>query len=478
MARTSQVPPRGTRRYWRQFKFLDHAGKQVTLGRMYSTDPNRPPDPDTSFSFQVYSLIQLDSDHTKLLEYLTSGFDWDLIPTFEIYAEQQPDVFSCVEHQRREIAHRKVSRDTSMNESLPLIAKVAAARYDSRRQGFLIVITSDSYRVGFLRPDQEPGSWPLWAHFNRKFPYRTIVDRTSRLSGNPYDYLYQGVPDEEGIEVWPEAIEISVRRIQLIGTMQNELQMLYHKSFKHVDGELEVDYGLDEDEGQPNDPTGTAQAGDVLIHQAQALSLNDFQVTEGPGDAISIRSNNIMPSGPDLRYIIYAPFLLHYPDHSLDSTARALTSAITPHLPEGKTIQFEFYRPPDTSLSSIISFHRDLLRTRPDFQVGALHNISTPQPGNNEMIQSRVYPCLRREFPPFNTFMEEPYRVFAVVLDKLDFINETGVLFVLTDGGKQKPQMGIDVDYCETQVWRSGGMAEVARRLGMLILDEMEQRAT
>ncbi|KAL2008683.1 hypothetical protein VTN00DRAFT_6877 [Thermoascus crustaceus] len=215
MARTSQVPPKGSRRYWFQFNFLDHAGKQVTLGRMYSTDLNRPPDPDPSFSFQVYSLIQLDSDHTKLLEYLTSGLDWDLIPTFEIYAEQQPDIFSYVEHQRREIAHRKASRDTPTDESLPLIAKLAAAR---------------------------------------------------------------------------------LKR------------------------------------------------------------------------------------------------------------------------------------------------------------------------------------CLRREFPPFNTFMEELYRVFTVVLNKPDFINETGVLFVLTDGGKQKPQMGIDIDDYEAQVWRSGGMAEVARRLGMLMLDEMEQQ--
>jgi hypothetical protein len=67
---------------------------------------------------------------------------------------------------------------------------------------------------------------------------------------------------------------------------------------------------------------------------------------------------------------------------------------------------------------------------------------------------------------------------FAVVLDKPDFVDKAGVLFAMTDGDKLKGNPedifeGPNSDYFETQVWRSAGMAEAARRMGMLVLDEM-----
>lgn len=70
-----------------------------------------------------------------------------------------------------------------------------------------------------------------------------------------------------------------------------------------------------------------------------------------------------------------------------------------------------------------------------------------------------------------------------MVLDKPDFINQAGVLFVMADGGRCKQHPG-DIhescggpnsDYYKTQVWRSAGMAEAARRLGMVVFDEMEK---
>lgn len=109
--------------------------------------------------------------------------------------------------------------------------------------------------------------------------------------------------------------------------------------------------------------------------------------------------------------------------------------------------------------------------------VGALHNVSTGG--------TCVYPCARSEHLPVGFQQErEPYKVFAVVLDKPDFINENGVLFILTDGGKMiaeptnetTDEPGPYSDYYETQVWRSAGMAEVARRLGMLALVEQQQQ--
>ena len=66
-----------------------------------------------------------------------------------------------------------------------------------------------------------------------------------------------------------------------------------------------------------------------------------------------------------------------------------------------------------------------------------------------------------------------------MVLDKPNFVEEAGVVFVMTDEGRLKGDpgnvfgAGPNSDYFETQVWRSAGMAEAARRLGMLVLDEM-----
>lgn len=260
--------------------------------------------------------------------------------------------------------------------------------------------------------------------------------------------------------------------VHVVDEIQSEMGS--HRSLYSDEG---YDYGLDEDEGQPTDQTELSPAEDILSNQAQALSLEDFSVTHGPGEAITITSNAIA-TDPNIRYSIYVPFL-HYSggNYSLETVARAFTSAVISHFPQGKTIHLEFHKPPNVSLSSIIFFHRGILRFRPEMSVGALHNISTGG--------TRVYPCARSEHLPVGFQQErEPYKVFAVVLDKPDFINENGVLFILTDGGKMiaeptnetTDEPGPYSDYYETQVWRSAGMAEVARRLGMRALVEQQQQ--
>lgn len=60
------------------------------------------------FALQIYSTLPLDSDHTALCEYLSREISSWPSMSFEIYSPQ-PDVFACVEHQRREIAHRKTT---------------------------------------------------------------------------------------------------------------------------------------------------------------------------------------------------------------------------------------------------------------------------------------------------------------------------------------------------------------------------------
>lgn len=470
MVRSSQTAT-ASKPVWRQHNFVDHGGNQATSIRWSFEDSHDPNEPSGfPFSFQVYSTLPLDGNLSKLVEYLGSDiFDEGFFPSWEIYAEQ-PDVFSCVEHERREIAYRKEASQTpsaaSDSPSLPLIPKVATDPHDPRRLGFLILITSDSYRGGSAPPNQIDPMGPLWVSFERKYPYKTCVDTASRLENDP-DQARRllGIPIEE-IEVLPEKIEILAKRKQGTHAMLNTLSTMYRMSFQN-DGR--PDYGSDEDEGRPTDQVEMTQGGDNLTLRAQALSLRDFQVTLGLGDTVTVTSST-MTSNPDLRYIVYAPFL-HYPgvSDSLESTARAFTSAIVLHLPQGKTIHFEFHKPQDTTLSSIIAFHRTQTSKRPEMSVGALHNIQAQL--------TRVYPCTRNERRPFFPDIER-YKTFAVVLDKPNFVDEAGVLFAMTDGGKLKGNPGDffggpNSDYFETQVLRSAGMAEAARRLGMLVLDEM-----
>lgn len=117
-----------------------------------------------------------------------------------------------MEHQRREIARRKASRhaktttEDSQLPKLPGIAKVVPDEHDKLFQGFLIVITSHSYRVGWAQnPEYELGTGPLWVTFNRKFPSKILVDLRSRLKMDPRDAeLLLGVSPEE-LEVFPES---------------------------------------------------------------------------------------------------------------------------------------------------------------------------------------------------------------------------------------------------------------------------------
>ncbi|KAL1980100.1 hypothetical protein VTN96DRAFT_4661 [Rasamsonia emersonii] len=190
----------------------------------------------------------------------------------------------------------------SGSQSLPLIPKVATDRFDRRRRGFLIVITSDSYRSGAAPPRHIESTGPLWVIFDRKFPHKTCMDTTTRLESDPREAQAIGMAIEE-IEVLPEKTEILVKRIQGTYDMRSDLWLMYQRSFQEDES---PDYGLDEDEDQPTDQIeemGDGPAEDTLNHQAQALSLStDFKVTTGPGNAITVTSSssssNTMTSDP------------------------------------------------------------------------------------------------------------------------------------------------------------------------------------
>jgi len=195
------------------------------------------------FAFQVYSTIPLDPDHEALCQYLAQEIDFRPGPAFEVYAPQ-PDAFACVEHQRREIAHRKRIRPGE--DFFPGIAKVEPDEFDRLPQGFLLVITSDVYRAGFQADDHyEKGTGPLLVTFNRSFPEKTVVDvRSWRTTAPPCSKDVDHEPNP-----CPERNEITVQKCQGIWNMKWDLKWIFRRSIQH---DFNYDYGLlDDDEGEP-----------------------------------------------------------------------------------------------------------------------------------------------------------------------------------------------------------------------------------
>jgi hypothetical protein len=162
------------------------------------TNPEALIGPLPLIAIQVYTTLPLDSDSdhelVTLCQYLASGIDHGPNVSFEIYVTPQPDVFACVEHQRRDILYRK--NNLPADGFFPGIAKVAINDQDQLLQGFLLVFTSYSFRAKG-RPEYEAESGPLWANFNRSFPLRAKADIRSRIEGlSPHGleaFLVEGI---------------------------------------------------------------------------------------------------------------------------------------------------------------------------------------------------------------------------------------------------------------------------------------------
>lgn len=381
--------------------------------------------------------------------------------SFEIYAPQ-PDVFACVEHQRREIRYRK--NNIPGEDFFPGIAKVAPDNYNQLLQGFLLVITSYSFRDTFL-PKYEVESGPLWVNFDRYFPLKAKVDLPSRIQSTTRCGFDPSMISAD-CQVYSEREELVVRKCRHVDYKCRELSSLINRSHSHIAGH-EFDYGLNEDEGDPslfNQPLAP-QMIELLRSKADSLDHNQFNIKSPSDSAIAIKSNTAaVTSETELQYIIYIAFPYEQLELELMTIAKAFTSAIIENLPGGKTVNFEFFSA-DQSLATILASHRDLMNSRPDIAVGALHQ------GTRSFPQKRYEPEV--EIPSDR----EPYRTFFVILDRSDFLIGPGILFFLTDGNEitdeamernvctPKDQRG---DYAVYQVWRSAGMSEAAGRLAMI----------
>lgn len=353
------------------------------------------------FAAQIYSTLPLDSDYTVLCEYLYREIDTRPSMSFEIYSPQS-DVFACVEHQRREIAHRKT---TILGEGFfPGIAKAVPNESNRLPQGFLLVITSHSYRDGFRAPEYEDETGPLWVSFNRSFPPKAKVDEHSRLLWVPPAMGYYPSAVEE-CDISPEREEIMVQKCRQTYHPFRKLNTVLRLS--HINnGHFDFDYGLNDDEGDPDSVNQLPALEIIESWQLKAGSFphDDFSV-RSPAEGVILMTSRLVDAEPDLQYIIYFSFA--HTSGQLSSIAKAFTTAIIKNLPRGKTINFEFHSASSQCLSFILASHNDIMNARPNMAVGAYKHES----------QTRIVPQDRNEHLPETTLkVTQPYQIFSLLL--------------------------------------------------------------
>ncbi|KAJ6013128.1 hypothetical protein N7522_003483 [Penicillium canescens] len=453
---------------WQQVRtYTDHLGHRVVLEQF--VEPDFPPDDVHLIPFQVYSFVPLDDDHEQLREYLMQSFiDEELKPLFEIYSYCPPDAFACIEHNRREIAHRKQLHRSGVENPPPLIRKFPR-RSDGTLGGFCILIRSHSYRLG-QDEDRlaEAGEGPDLLYFNRSFSStRSDVDEAQRIS--EYDDLA------------PEAFELATERI----TKQFNIgQILMLDIFLNT-GRPSLQYALDVDEGEPpnSNPPPEEQIRDQLGQEASVggFSLNPaFQISHD--DDIVTVTNTPKGSVPDIQYVVHALFLASIRDTAgpslLESTARLFTAAVVSYLPANKTLDLKFYIPNSPSWSAIRPAQAEVLAHQTQegdqenpFPIGALHTFSA---GDEQPPTAHRFTPQRpgKYLTSAKATASTPFRLFTVALDRAKFISEAGVYFYMADfdaSGDPDPYLEVCPD--DTQIFRGVDMSTVAGRLGLVVLD-------
>lgn len=461
MARTAQTArdPNAEPIRWIQREYVDHEGNTVILGKVASYARQfYSPEGGEAYRFQVYSTIPIQPEELNQL-YKYFCFDLTWLPFLEIYSYNPPDGLACVEHQRREVAHRKrlhaEQRTGEYDDSLPpLIPTMRTGFQDGFMSGFCFLLTSKSYLRG-LFPDNDHGTGPWRISFDRNLPSAVKeLDLVKRLD-EPASELQTFA--EWGIAVNPEIRDISVDITtdqSVIHSDMKELMRGIYSTYAYG----EIDYGAHEPPPPVSfDETPTAQYIQEVLEQqtadVQSDSLRLITRTRAEDNTVTVTNN---PDGEsDLQYVIYVKFLAHIEREKtvlLETTARIFTASIISCLAATKTVYFEF-RIPGPSLSSLISAAPD------GFNVGALHDY--------DGSVTRVQPLIRREL---DTKPLRPH-FFTVVLDKPAIIQEPSVLFyTLWSNPLQCIEPQVTDRVIETR--RSAGIREAARRLAMLAMEE------
>ncbi|TKA26685.1 hypothetical protein B0A50_04793 [Salinomyces thailandicus] len=479
MVRPSQTAGAAKPRVYHTQAFTDHAGRRAFRVRRSDFDEPIPSNfhAEPTFNFQIYLAISLDLETPKAGKQRGSDAEktalTDIVvylgamvsdaarrpePMWEVYPEQL-DVFECVEHQRREIAHRKAKRWDSSIPPIPLVEKT----------GFLFIVDSLDFKFGIHPVEcREIG---LWVTFERRFPAAISWEPRHRLNGDPQAEWFRIDGTREMLKVLPHKVDAEFTRIQLrLDDLHDDLGELYGDNC-HVNeppGPVQevMDVGWDVDEGKPDDDLidSTRDTMDDLSRLAAGMVLEDFNIFKPADNALTI-SNFTKASEPDLRYAIYVPFL-QQPER-LEHVAKAFTQQMSLRLVGKKTFCFEFYTPPSRSLSAIISMHREKYQT--EGYIGALTTFpSQSSEENSSSIRIRAHPIDRRETQYESADTSEIYRTFCVILEKPEFAQPGRVKFLLTDPilGGRDADFEMDT-YSEIEVWRCTGLDDVAKRLQM-----------
>ncbi|KAL2814511.1 hypothetical protein BDW59DRAFT_177938 [Aspergillus cavernicola] len=396
---------------WQQVRhYSDHLGHPVILEEYI--EPDWDPEPTHQVPIQVYSTI---------------------------YSYCPPDSFACIEHHRREIAYRKQQHQAGAPNPPPLIPQFS--NYGRLPRGCCVLLHSHSYRLGHLEnlhEYAEAGDSPDWLYFNRAFHNRSDIDQGHHAS-------YKSEFPLGGFELSIQP----VRNQREIG--QTIMCDIFHSALVTKDN-TSLEYALDQDESVPSDVSPLSEG--QIRHQL------DQQV--------------LAESESDLQYLTFVPFLSHLQETKipalLESTARPFISSLIPHLRPRTTLNLKFYIPESTSWSAILpAYHNSLSYQTTSFPIGALQTLSS---------QENDPPALHRIYPQAGDSRRRPDLLIrngdesAVVLDRVNFVSHAGVFFYMTNHSHD-PGWGTDApDRPDTKIERSPGMAEVARRLAMRMVED------
>ncbi|BCS22505.1 uncharacterized protein APUU_30730S [Aspergillus puulaauensis] len=466
MARTAQTArdPNAEPVRWIQREYADHEGNTVIAGKVasYGRQFYRPEEGE-AYRFQVYSTTPIRPEELNQL-YGYFCFDLNWLPFLEIYSYNPPDGLACVEHQRREVAHRKrlhaEEREGEYDESLPpLIPTMRTGFNEGFMSGFCFLLTSKSYLQGTF-PDNDHGTGPWRISFDRNLPCAMKKLGLITQLDDPATDLETFA--EWGIAVNPEMRDINVDITTDQSVIHFDMKELMRRIYStHIYGE--IDYGLHEPPPPaPCEETPTSQyILEVLEQQqqtaeVQSADLDSLRLTIGTESNTVTATNSSSDGECDLQYVVYVKFLAHIEQEKtaalLETTARTFTAGIISCLPASKTVYFEF-RIPGSSLSSLLSAAPN------GFDVGALHEY--------DGSVMRVQPRIGREVytRPLSAHF------FTVVLDKPAVIQEPSVLFyTLWSDPLQYIEPQVTDSVIETG--RSAGIREAARRLAMLAVEE------
>ncbi|KAI6895131.1 hypothetical protein KC318_g1378, partial [Hortaea werneckii] len=236
-------------------------------------------------------------------------------PGWEIYSIENVGALECVEHQRREIASRNKRREDPGVNPVPKVAHWDRLQTLNPKLGFLIVVDSASFKHGDAM--NRSGVGPQWVCFDRHTPTSMDWSVESRLDEDPQFLAWNHTGQPRAPTVLPERLDTEVIRVQQQpDDMGEQLSWIHHSSSVADDSndppaagpEDIMDVGWREAEGNPDEEKVQSTAADALRDLAAQLNMNGLSIKQDSLTAIII-SNAPEGATPDLRYVVYVPFL-------------------------------------------------------------------------------------------------------------------------------------------------------------------------